>query len=102
MKKNNIFQLEFKEKYSNLTGNKYGSDIYKEQVGNNINYNEKITIIFPNYISSIGTSFIQGFFEVLVSKIGLSGINENVEVIAKGIPNVKEIILKRLTFWGTF
>lgn len=93
----NVFKLEISDNYSNLVGYKYGSRIFKKQVKSHIDYNKKITIIFPPFICNISTTFIQGFFENFVCNLGISGINKYVDVIATGIPNVKVLIIKKLS-----
>lgn len=95
---NNVIEISFKDKtLSNLTGNTYGRTTFNNQVKDYISYDKPITIIFPNYIDNIGSSFIQGFFDELVGKIGISGIESSVEIQSNTIPNIKEYIIKKLT-----
>lgn len=95
--KNNVFNLKFDNTLTTLTGNTFGRKTFEKQVAGNVNYNEKILIIFPEYIEDIGTSFIQGFFETFVKHIGISGIENNVDIITPKISNIKNIVIKRLT-----
>lgn len=94
---NNVFELSFSDKtLSNLTGNTYGRATFNNQVKNNISYDTPITIIFPDYIDNIGSSFIQGFFDEIVGKIGIQGIRDNVTIKSNTVENIKEYIIKKL------
>lgn len=94
---NNEFKLTFSDKtLSNLTGNKYGRSTFNSQVKNSISYDKPIVIVFPDYIDNIGSSFIQGFFDEIVGQIGLSGIENMVEIRSNTIENIKSYILKKL------
>ncbi len=88
--------LEFDKTLSNLTGNSYGRRVFNEQIGESFVPGEKITIIFPDNIKNIGSSFIQGFFEKIAESVGISGIEEYVELHAKSIENAQEYIIKKL------
>ena len=96
---NNEFKLSFKDKtLSNLTGNKYGRSIFNEQVKETISYDKPITIIFPDYIDNVGSSFIQGFFDEMVGKLGIWGIEKKVDIKSSTISNIKEIVIKKLIY----
>ena len=93
-----LIELSFSDKtLSNLTGNKYGRTTFNKQVKEYISYDEPIVIVFPDYIDNIGSSFIQGFFDEMVGKIGIHGIQENVEIRSNTIKNIKEHIIKKLS-----
>lgn len=93
----NVFELTFQDKsLSKLTGNKYGRSIFNNQVKEFISYDKPITIVFPDYIDNIGSSFIQGFFDEMVGKIGFSGIKESVEIKSNIIKDTKNYVLKKL------
>lgn len=61
-----------------------------------IDYQKSIIIILPPNLSYISSSFIQGFFEELAENIGIPGIEQQVDIRAEGIPDIKEHILKEL------
>lgn len=93
----NTFKLSFSDKtLSNLTGNMYGRTTFNNQVKTTLEYDKPITIIFPDYIDNIGSSFIQGFFDEMVGKIGIQGIQDNVEIKSNTIENIKQYIIKKL------
>lgn len=92
----NRFNLRFKNTYSSITGNKYGQSVYRDQVAPQIDFKKDIVIIFPDFIEDIGVSFIQGFFEEIKMKIGMYGIEKNVEVQSGSIKDLKQLVLKYL------
>lgn len=94
---NNVFNLTFDKTVTTLAGNTFGRKTFENQVSGKVNYNQKIVIKFPDFIDDIGTSFIQGFFETFVKKMGISGIEENIDIIIPKITNIKEIVIKRLS-----
>lgn len=99
---NNVFELKFEdETISNLVGNKYGCFIFNEQVKYNISYNEPITIIFPDYIENISSSFIGGFFEEILKTIGFKGIEEKITIKSNTISDIKEMIIKKLSYYNS-
>lgn len=88
--------LTFDNNESYLSGYSYGKRIFKEQVKNRINYNDdKIIIVFPSQIKLLTSSFIQGFFAEIHSKIGLEGIEKKIFIENSG-NNFKENIIRNL------
>ena len=90
--------LNFDKTISNLTGNKYGRNEFDRQVKDNIEYDKKVILHFPDNIRNIASSFIQGFFDAMVKEIGITGIESSIDMTSNSIPNVKEYILKKLKF----
>ena len=91
----NKVELSFDKRLSGLAGYQYGLNEYKKQVEGKINFDKNIILIFPDNIVRIASSFVQGFFGEMVKRIGISGIEEQVEIIsAKN--NMKDIIIKNL------
>ena len=78
----NIIKLKFEKSLEGLAGYEFGMETYKNQVENRINFDQKITIVFPDNIQRIASSFIQGFFENIVQHIGVSGVVKNIEIIS--------------------
>ena len=70
-------------------------ETYKNQVENRINFDQKITIVFPDNIQRIASSFIQGFFENIVQHIGVSGVEKNIEINSTK-EELKKIIISNL------
>ena len=94
---NNEFTLDFPDKtLTKLTGNKYGRSIFSGQVKDKISYSEKVTIIFPDYIDNIGSSFIQGFFAEIVKNIGITGVDNLVEIKSNTIVDIKNYVMRKL------
>lgn len=91
----NIIILQFKKTITGLAGYNYGREIFKQQVEGQLNYDGKITLVFPDHIQRLASSFIQGFFEDIVIKIGVSGIKDNV-VIQSARSDLKETIINNL------
>lgn len=74
----NTINLSFPKSETRLAGFPYGEEVYKNQVRDNISFEGKITIIFPDQIEKVASSFIQGFFANIVAAIGYKGIEKNV------------------------
>lgn len=91
----NRFELDFDKALTKLSGFDLGKDMYDEQIGKTIDFNKNITIVIPERVDLIGSSFIQGFFEEIVNSIGISGIDERMTVLSS-IPNIKQIIIDNL------
>ena len=88
-------ELLFPKDLCKLAGNSYGVAIYDEFVKGKVDYSKKTTIVFPAQINRIDSSFIQGFFDEILKKIGLKGIEERIE-IESSIPDLKRFILDNL------
>lgn len=78
----NRVELIFNKAETRLAGFPYGREVYEKQVKNYINVHEEIEIVFPNQIEKVASSFVQGFFSDLISKIGYLGIEKHVKIIA--------------------
>lgn len=70
--------LEFPKSETRLAGFPYGEQVYKAQAKNIVSIDDKITIVFPDQIEKVASSFVQGFFANLVMSIGYKGIERNV------------------------
>lgn len=92
---NNVINLQFSQSLSGLAGYDFGMETYKEQVEGKIDFSEPITIVFPNNIERIASSFIQGFFGVIVENIGISGIEKRID-ISSTRADMKETIIRNL------
>ncbi|MDT9722186.1 hypothetical protein QVE09_25075 [Paenibacillus sp. ClWae2A] len=91
----NHFELKFDKMITKLAGNPLGKQVFKEQLMGNVNYEYNITIVIPDRIDTIASSFIQGFFEDIVKNIGISGIEDRVSIISS-IPDIKNLIIRNL------
>ncbi len=75
--------LEFPKSETRLAGFPYGENVYQSQAKEKISFDEKITIIFPDQIEKVASSFVQGFFANIVMEIGYKGIEKNVIIKTK-------------------
>jgi len=78
-----VIELNFKNTIAGLAGFKYGQEVYEkhaEDILGNLENNDKIIIRFPNNIQRIASSFIQGFFSVLIQKYGVTYIKEKINI----------------------
>lgn len=87
-------ELNFNKLLTSLAGNKFGESEFNNQI-KKVDYNSEYTIVFPERIKYIATSFIQGFFKNFVETIGIVGIEEKV-TIQSSINNLKQIIVDSL------
>ncbi len=63
-------QLQFDKKINNLAGNRYGREIYQEQLKDKIRETERYEIELPEIIEDVASSFIQGIYSELAEKVG--------------------------------
>lgn len=91
----NVIYLQFDKILTGLAGYDYGLETYNNQVAEKIDFGNKITIVFPDTIQRIASSFIQGFFANFVRQIGISGIENNI-TIRLGQKDIKEKIINNL------
>lgn len=92
-----VIELKFKKDITRLAGFPYGKETYEQQVAGEINVEktEKLTLVFPESIEKIASSFVQGFFSDLVSTIGYEGIEKKIIVQTKS-DSLKESIMRNL------
>lgn len=93
MTKNVVF-AEIPDDIYALHGHQYGKTIFNNLCGK-IDYNEPISIVIPDHVKTIGNSFIHGFFEEIVEKVGIEYVINNVYIVSK-INNAKNIIIESL------
>lgn len=92
---NNYITLEFDKSVSRLAGFPYGERIYKEQVKDQVDFTKPVVIEFPSQIIKIGSSFVQGFFNEIVAKVGMEEIGGRVQIKA-GSEEVRASIFNNL------
>ena len=91
----NQFELQFDKALTKLSGFDFGKEMFDEQIKGKIDYELDIMFIIPDRVDLIASSFIQGFFEDVVNKIGIPGIEEKVQIISS-IPDAKSMIIDNL------
>ena len=79
----NRFELIIGKAETSLVGYPFGEKTFKEQVSAQIDYEKHITIVFPENIKMVASSFIQGFFDEIIKHIGFKGIDEKVTIKIK-------------------
>lgn len=79
---NNRVELVFEKTLTSLAGYPFGEEIYKEQVEGKIDLNQPFEFVFPPQIKGVASSFVQGFFEVIVSQIGLLDTEKRAHIIS--------------------
>mgnify|MGYP003306632411 CR=1 FL=1 len=73
--------LVFDKTTTRLAGYNYGIEVYKNQVEPLIDMSSDIIYItFPKEIVKIASSFVQGFFNVIIKKRGYDSIGKSVIV----------------------
>ena len=91
-----MIELKFSTSTSGLAGFDLGKETYEQQIESKYeNYNEKLTLKFPDYVERVASSFVQGLFSELVNNIGYSGVKENVIIESKS-EKLKNTIWDRL------
>lgn len=88
---NNRFELEFEKSMTCIAGYEYGEKTFSDYIKGKISYDKTITIVFPNRIVRVASSFIQGLFKEIIDNIGYEGIEEKVEIITGDEKLTKQI-----------
>lgn len=78
----NVFNLDFDKTVTMLAGYDYGYEVYNSQIKGKIDVYTNFTIIFPDQIKRVASSFSQGFFKEIAEKIGIVGIEERLIIIS--------------------
>ena len=89
---NNVFRLDFDKTVTMLAGYDYGYEVYNEQVKGKIDVYSNFTIVFPDQIKHIASSFSQGFFKEIAEEIGIVGIEDRLIIISPNEDLKKQII----------
>ncbi len=92
----NRIELDFNKTITGLAGNLYGVTEYNKQAKNKFDWNGMNEIIFPDYITKVSISFVQGFFKEILEKINKEDIDDyitiktsNDELTEKIVGNIK-------------
>ena len=88
-------KLNIQRDFTKLAGNKYGKVIYQTQVRDIINLDEEVIIIIPEQIDRAASSFVQGFFDDIIKKIGIEGVKSRIN-FQTNIPNFKQFVIDNL------
>lgn len=88
----NSIYLNFDKTITRITGSKYGSIIYNEQIKPNIKDNEMNVIVFPDNIRAIGISFVRGMMSEEMIKYGKHSLFEHFKFKCKNKSLEQKII----------
>jgi len=88
--------LSFKKSTIALAGNPYGKKVFSEQVEPKLGgVDDEVTIVFPEQISFITSSFVQGFFDYWLQTMSIDEIRRKI-IIESSNDRVKEYIWSNL------
>ncbi|MCL2254084.1 MAG: DUF4325 domain-containing protein [Lachnospiraceae bacterium] len=76
-------RLNFGKATTRLAGNPYGREVFEKQAKQIIDYNAENTVIFPDTIEKVASSFVQGFFAEIIEKIGYAKFDEVIKIKAQ-------------------
>lgn len=76
-------ELSFAKGDTRIAGNPYGKEVFREQVKEKIDYADINIIVFPNTIEKVASSFVQGFFAEVISKVGYQRFYDVIKIEAK-------------------
>lgn len=93
----NTIVLHFDKADTRIAGNPYGKEVFRTQVKDKIDYNDKNVIIFPDEVKRVASSFTQGFFSEIINSVGYSKFLELVDVQA-GSEALKNQIMEDLLY----
>ena len=92
----NKVYLNFDNSLTSLAGYEYGQTVYDEQVKNKLNLSNDFEIVFPDQITNVAYSFVQGFFKEIVDEIGLLETEKRTTITSKN--SLHEMIMKKLLY----
>ncbi len=92
----NEIHLTFDRGLTSLAGYDYGREVYDSQVKGKVNLNKGFVIGFPDQITNVAYSFVQGFFKEIVDAIGLMETEKRVTIVSKN--ELHDMIMKKLLY----
>lgn len=87
----NRIELEFHRADTRLAGNPYGKEVFIAQVREKIDYTMLNTIVFPENIEKVASSFVQGFFEEIIKNVGYEKFDNVIQIEARNEVLVENI-----------
>lgn len=76
-----VISLDFKKTTVALAGNPYGKKVFNEQVLPSLGeFDEQVTIVFPEQISFVTSSFVQGFFDVWLRTMSIDELKKKIKI----------------------
>ncbi len=95
MTDNNIVTLAFEKSLTYLAGFSFGEKIYRDQLENRIDFKKNFTVIFPEQIEGVASSFVQGLFKEVIDKEGLLETEQKIQIKAAS-DELSDAIRKKL------
>lgn len=92
---NNWFELNFDKSMTCIAGFEYGEEVFNTQIKGSISYSDNITVVFPDRIVRVASSFVQGLFKEIIDNIGYEGVDRQVTIIS-GSERLTEQIRSRI------
>ena len=62
--------LQFNESITDLAGNRMGNWVYREQIASKLNGSDTVTVMIPERIDSVASSFVEGVYKELGERYG--------------------------------
>lgn len=97
----NRIELVFDKLITNLAGNRYGKEVYTDQIEKKIDINKKNIVIFPMEIEDVASSFIEGLYKILGERYGKQNALGIMELQAKN-GEAQEKITNSIRTFGVF
>ena len=94
-----IIELKFDKMVVDLTGNKFGRNIYNNQIEPYIDVEQRMIVIIPECINDVGSSFIQGIYYAISERYGKSKALEILQ-LKSSKTEIMEKIRKSLETYG--
>ena len=95
MTDNNMVTLTFEKSLTYLAGFDFGEKIYKDQLADKIDFKKNFTIIFPDQIKGVASSFVQGLFKEVIDEEGLWETEKKISIKSSS-DELSEAIRKKL------
>lgn len=89
-------KLELPKSSAGLAGYEYGKEVFNKQIGDVYKKESgKLKIVFPPNIERVASSFVQGFFSIIVEEHGYDVVQDRIILEAKS-KELEEDIWQRL------
>lgn len=92
----NMIEIKVDKSLSNLAGNRFGRQVFSEQIKEKLDENKTNIVVIPTGIDDIASSFVQGIYSEISEKYGKKKAHllmvlesTNVEVMQKIEDSIK-------------
>lgn len=66
----NMIEIKVEKSLSNLAGNRFGRQVFSEQIKDKLDENKTNIIVIPSRIDDIASSFVQGIYSEISENYG--------------------------------